>query len=114
MHRLVPAPLALAILLAGCGSPTPAPAPSPTAAALAGDAAKVAALSDKQRAGVLLRAVRDAGQDCQQVVAQSRASAAGSPATWIATCQDQHRWVVSIAPDGTATVTDANAVARLH
>ena len=105
-------PLAAAALLAGCGSPTPAPAPTPTATAATGDTARVAALPPNLRAGVLLRAIRDAGQDCQQVVDQAQAPTDAGPPAWVATCQDKHRWVVSIAADGTATVIDANDVAR--
>lgn len=110
MRILAPAALLVCTLVAACGSPTPAPAPSPTATAATGDAARVTALAPPLRAGVLLRAIRDAGQDCQQVVAQAQLK----PAVWIATCQDKRRWVVTIGPNGNATVADANDVARMH
>jgi hypothetical protein len=107
-------PLLIASSLAGCGSPSPAPTPSPTSTAATGDTARIASLSPALRAGVLLRAIRDAGQDCQQVIAQAKAPVAGKPPAWVATCQDKHRWVVTIEPDGTANVIDADDVARLH
>lgn len=102
-------PLILPILVAGCHQPAPAPAPaaSPTAG---GYAAKIAGLPDTLRAGVMLRAIRDAGQDCQRVIGSEPASGATPPA-WIATCDDKHRWVVSIADDGTATVIDGKDAA---
>lgn len=112
---IIPAAVALALpasLLAACGSPEPQPAPSPTATVPTGQAATVAALPPRQRAGVLLRAIRDAGQDCQQVVDQASTRAPGRPPVWVATCQDRHRWVVAIAADGTATVTDADDLAK--
>ena len=97
----------LPLLLAACGQPTPVPAPTATAAAANGYASKVAALSPRLRAGVLLRAVRDAGQDCQSVGDQKQVA----PAAWLATCDGQRRWVVAIGGDGTATVVDAKDVA---
>lgn len=104
-------PLAL-VPLAACGGPAaPAPAPTHTAAA-SGYVAKVTALPDKQRAGVLLRAIRDAGRDCQAVVAQVPAGTQGTSGAWVATCDDKAHWVVQIADDGTATVADAREVER--
>jgi hypothetical protein len=105
-------PLAVPLLLAGCGGGgTPAPAPTPTVSAN-GYVAKVRALSDKQRAGVLLRAIRDAGRDCQAVVAQTPAGTQGASASWVATCDNQAHWVVQIGDDGAANVADAQEVAR--
>ena len=70
-------------------------------------AAKVAALSPGQRDGVLLRAIRDAGRDCQQVAKSQRIDpVAGAPA-WAATCNDGGVWVVALNPGGIATVTNA-------
>ncbi len=97
-------------LLAGCDGP--APAPRPTAAAAAGYAAKVAALSDTLRAGVLLRAIRDAGQPCQKVVSAQPAGRSGAFPAWAVTCDDHGQWVVAIADDGTAIVANARDLAR--
>ena len=110
MRLLLPAALLPALLLAGCGQPS-APAPAPTQTA-SGYVAKVRALSARQRDGVLLRAIRDAGRDCQGVIAQTPAETAGGSAAWLATCDDKVQWVVVIADDGTATVASARDVAR--
>lgn len=105
--------LALTGLIAACGSPGDAPAgdiaaPSPTAT---GEdyVARVRALPDTQRNGVLFRAIRDAGEACQQVTASAERDA-GGPATWTATCEDGRRWIVAIESDGDARV--AGPVAR--
>lgn len=101
----------LLVLLAACGQPAPSPAPTATVPAADSYGAKVAALPEKLRAGVLLRAIRDAGQNCQAVVTAVAAGNAGGPPAWVATCDDKRRWVVAIADDGTATVVDAKDLA---
>ncbi len=110
--RILPAlTLAPALLLAACGQPS---ATAPAASATPdpnGYAAKVAALSAPLRAGVMLRAIRDAGQQCQQVT-EAKAAPGASPPAWIATCTDGKQWVVGIADDGTASVTAGADIAR--
>lgn len=108
--------LPMLALLAACG-PAPDAAPATAAPDANGYAAKVAALPVRLRAGVLLRAIRDAGQDCQQVTEAERAPGQPIPqpagrAAWVATCDDHRQWVVVVADDGTATVADARDVAR--
>lgn len=98
-------------LLAACGGPAPSPTPSATATATGGYVAQVKALSPRLRAGVLLRAIRDAERPCQGVTGETTATATGG-AAWVATCDDGGQWVVAIADDGTATVADARDVAR--
>ena len=106
-------PLAASLALAGCGGGGATPAPTPTATVSAnGYVAKVRALPERQRAGVLLRAIRDAERDCQSVTAQTPAGTQGANAAWVATCDGRTHWVVQIADDGTATVVDAQDVAR--
>ncbi|MFV0624484.1 hypothetical protein ACBY01_10800 [Sphingomonas sp. ac-8] len=98
---------ALALGLAACGG---SKAPEPTAADNAATAqatqeldAKVAALSEGQRNGVFIRAIRDAGVSCQGVTASERA--ADAKATWTATCSDGSRHIIAFTPDGMAKVT---------
>lgn len=105
MYRALP--LAFLAALAACDNATPAPSPTPAASASSDAAARVAALPAAQRDGVLFRAIRDAGhQGCQQVTGSERAGTT-APATWLATCDDGARWLVTIGADGTATVTGA-------
>lgn len=102
------------LVLAACGSgSTPAAVPTAGKTGAASDGgyvAKVKALAPKQRAGVLLRAIRDADRPCQGVVAE-QAVASASGTAWLATCDDQGHWVVAIADDGTATVANAQDLA---
>lgn len=105
---LLAAPLAL---LAACGSPDRTPETTGNAAAPATDyAQRVRALPEGQRTAVFLRAIRDAGRDCQTVTEATEVTAQGGPATWSALCDNGARWVVAITPDGTATVVDQAAL----
>ncbi|MBI0475078.1 hypothetical protein D9601_06860 [Sphingomonas sp. MA1305] len=103
------APMALALLASACNSTEPAPAGNQAAAAApkpGGFAAKVVALSEGQRQGVMLRAIRDAGHQCQGVAGTRRQPQGvnGLPA-WAATCEDGSNWLVSFGDDGMARVT---------
>ncbi|WP_125471528.1 MULTISPECIES: hypothetical protein [unclassified Sphingomonas] len=106
MAVLTPALLALA----GCGSAANGDAPGnsakPASVKPDGFASKVVALTEPQRQGVILRAIRDAGNDCQGVVGTRRQpdGVNGRPA-WAATCQNGSNWLVSFGDDGLARVT---------
>ena len=102
--------LLLSLALAGCDG-----ASAPTTAAAPADTAffnQVAALPEGQREGLLLRAIRDAGQNCQGVTATTRAGEPGGPPAWLATCTDKGQWLVVLKADGTAQVTNARDIAR--
>ena len=106
LSATVLAPLAL---IAGCGgSPGGNDAAATTNAAVpAGNtAAAIRDLPAGQRTAVLLRAIRDAGRECQGVTAATEVTANGSPPTWDATCEDGNQWIVALGADGTATVTN--------
>lgn len=108
--RLLPL---LAVALAACGSdPAPESQPSPTQSA--NPAALVAAMPAGQRHAVLFRAIRDAGRACQRVEGAEVAPAGTPPGSWLATCDDGARWLVTLTPDGTAIVSGgpSQAVAR--
>ena len=72
--------------------------------------ARIRSMPQGQRNAVFLRAIRDAKQPCQGVTELTEVTGTGGPATWVARCDDGGRWVVSIAPNGTATVTSQAAV----
>jgi hypothetical protein len=95
-----------AVALTACQQATaPAAKPSPTAT---GYIAKVQALPPAQRDGVLLRAIlAGGGPGCQGVAkTQPQPPHNGQP-IWIVTCTEGSQWLISLADDGTATVTGA-------
>lgn len=103
------AALAPLVLIAACGG-TPggntASDATNTAAPAGNTAATIRDLPAGQRTAVLLRAIRDAGRDCQGVTAATEVTANGSPPTWDATCEDGNQWIVAIGDNGIATVTN--------
>lgn len=64
-------------------------------------------LPDGQRAGVMLRAIRDARQPCQNVVEAPASSAPNATPVYLATCEDGAVYAVAIQDDGTAIVQPA-------
>ena len=94
----------LLLALGGCdgGSP-PAPAPTKQPAANAYKA-RIEALPAAQRDAVFLRAVRDAGHDCQGVIGSAyNGEHFGMPA-WAARCRDGRDWLIMLGRDGRAHV----------
>jgi hypothetical protein len=97
-------PLLTLALLAGCGEEQPVPTRAETAAALARQKARIDALPRGQRDAVLLRAIRDGGQDCQQVVGSAyNGEQFGRPA-WTARCADGRDWIIMVEANGRALV----------
>lgn len=105
-----------ALALAGCGGSenssanasgnetaanTAAPAPNSDAQN------QVRSLPDGQRNGVLLRAIRDAGQDCQQVEGSELIATSNNLPVYMATCRGGAVYAVAIRNDGTAQVQAA-------
>lgn len=90
---------ALLLSLAACdGAP---PEPQPTASpAINAYADRIAAMPEGERNAALIRAIRDSGQNCQQVVT----SVAADAGAWDARCDDGRPWRVTVGPDGDAAV----------
>ncbi|KQN19237.1 hypothetical protein ASE86_11995 [Sphingomonas sp. Leaf33] len=94
----------LALPLAACGGGEAPTANTATPAAAVTESefqAKVTALEPAARNGVFIRAIRDAGLNCQEVT-ESRKDK--KPGMWAARCADGTGYAVQILPDGTATV----------
>lgn len=105
MPRFVPPRpvlLCLILALAACDAADP---PAATNAAAANPYAdRIAALTPGQRNGVLIRAIRDADRQCQQVTASTAAGLVEGKPAWTATCDDRTPFLVAFGPDGIATV----------
>lgn len=104
----------LTIMIAACSSPEPVDnAAVANTATLSSDYAQtVRSLPQGQRDAVFLRAVRDAGQNCQEVTQATEVPATGAAPTWAVTCDRATRWVVAIGEGGIATVTPADALPK--
>ena len=101
----IPIIAALAVATAACGSSgqnNAVPAAAANAPEPAGN--QVAALSEGQRNAVFIRAIRDAGQDCQHVEYSTPAGRYQDMPVWRATCQGGGEWSIVIGADGTAQV----------
>lgn len=91
--------LAAALAASACNNRPPSPPATDTNAA-----AQVTALSEGQRRAVLLRAIRDAGLDCQGVTGAVPIAAAGTAPRWRARCTNGSEHLIAIDPDGTARI----------
>lgn len=100
-----------ALPLAACGQPASDQGNNIAAAAEgrpdADYAKRVESLTPQQLNGMLFRAVRDAGRDCQQVTSSQRQADVGGRPAWTAVCDERTTWLVVLGADGVATVTAA-------
>lgn len=65
---------------------------------------RIDAMDDGQRNAVFIRAIRDAGRDCQNVQASTRQPDRNGQPVWTATCDGGRNWVIVIGADGIAQV----------
>ena len=101
----------LVLALAGCGGERRDEAARQPETNQGADVAnQLAALPEGQRNGVFIRAIRDAGEDCQHVIASSRAGEYQGMPVWSAQCDGGASWTIVVTRDGTAQlVNDAQA-----
>jgi len=101
-HRVAAA--AMPLLALGACEAEPARAPAVVAADGAYKA-RIDALAPGQRNAVFLRAVRDAGQDCQNVAGSAYGGEQYGMPSWVARCADGRDWLVMVDKGGTAHVS---------
>ncbi len=107
MRALLLANVAIfAVLLAGCREEPASETNVPAAAAGNDFANQVAALPEGQRNGVFIRAIRDAGEDCQHVETSVRAGEYEGNPVWSAQCEGGTSWSIVVMPDGTAQLVN--------
>jgi hypothetical protein len=97
-----------ALLLAGCGGGAPEPANQVERVSPEEAGNQIAALSEGQRNAVFIRALQDAGEDCQHVESSAPAGEHQGFPVWSARCSDGGNWTIVITTDGTAVVLDAD------
>ena len=105
--------VALALVLSGCQQPT---AENTAASSNRGSAkpadnylVRIAKLAPAQQQLVLFRAVRDAGQECQNITKTERLADVEGRALWRVTCRGGGQFAVTIGADGLANVTAPRA-----
>lgn len=69
--------------------------------------AEIRGMSPPLRRGTFLRAIRDAGQPCQEVRKEYETEPVGGQASWSAECENGAQWIVIVQRDGNAKVTNA-------
>lgn len=70
-----------------------------------GAIAQVEGLSEMQRNGVFLRAIRDSGIACQEVSGSEHIKLGNGAMGWRAKCENGNAHLIEILNDGTAKVT---------
>jgi hypothetical protein len=66
--------------------------------------AAVLALTDRQRNAMFIRALMDAGIECQQVTSSERLPDQDGKPLWRVNCSDKTAHMISVTPDGTANI----------
>ena len=105
--RTMMAILTGAALLAGCGGgsePAPTPAASQTPLVLSDTQKQIVDLPKRLQDGVMLRAIRDAGLECQTVTELTRVETRADRIRWRVVCDNTEPYVVEITPEGTAQI----------
>lgn len=95
--------IAMLAALTACDSGTPRGAAAPAAPKF-DYKARIDALAPPQRDALFLRAIRDAGHDCQQVLGSAYNGEQFEMPSWAARCSDARDWLIMLASDGRALV----------
>lgn len=119
MRKRIVLPALATLALAGCGpggegsganavtAPNAAEAEANAVGNTAGGDNALAAvlnMNDRQRNVVFIRALLDAGIECQSVTSSERLPDQDGKPLWRANCSDKRAHMISITPDGTANI----------
>lgn len=100
------ATLMLALLTVACGQPAQQQPANQVAPAVIGQ--RIAALAEGERNAVFIRAIRDAGMDCQQVTGSAPAALYRGMPVWTATCRGGGRWTLVVGPNEVVQILNAS------
>lgn len=73
----------------------------------------ILALPEPQRLALFANAIRDAGQDCQEVESAEAGGTYRSLPVWRATCRDGTTWTIVVGNDNVASVLNPNEAALI-
>ena len=109
---VTPAATSVALVACSSGAEPAGTAKMQEDASPAAMQARLEALPEGQRNGVFIRAIRDAGQECQHVERSERAGDHEGLPLWRAWCEGERSYTIVITQSGIARVI-ADADARL-
>lgn len=96
--------LALGLAPSGCGPAGVSNKAEQQPANASADGRGLDAMSEAEREGVLLRALRDGGHDCQEVVGAVRAGESQGVPLWRAVCRGGRSWIIAVTANGYAQI----------
>lgn len=99
--------LCAAALIAACDSGAPENDVQPIDVVQGDYQARLMAMQEGQRNAVFIRAIRDAGRDCQNVESSAFQGERNGQPVWTARCGDGQNWVIVIGRDGIAQVANS-------
>lgn len=99
--------LAAVLTLCACGGGTPDQKTKDIQVPEGDYQARLQAMSEAERNGVFIRAIRDAGLPCQHVQSSTFEGQTASAPTWRARCESGE-WFIVIGRDGVAQVGNAD------
>lgn len=110
--NLAAAVFVTALMLGGCERGTPETGTTSIQVPEGDYQARLEAMPEGQRNAVFIRALRDAGRDCQGVVSSAYQGPLQNRPTWTARCDDGVGWVIIIGKDGIAEVVNLGEAER--
>ena len=113
MKALIAWPCAAAALLAGCERGAPEADATDIEVPRGAYQARLEAMDPAQRDATFLRAIRDAGRDCQNVEGSAAAGTINGAPAWTATCENGVQWTIAIGGDGIAQVMSTAEIEAL-
>lgn len=98
---------ALAVSLGACGGGTPAENVQQIEVPEGEYEQRLRDMPEGQRNATFIRAIRDAGRECQNVTSSSYVGETNGAPTWTATCERGQQWTIMLGRDGIVQIVDS-------
>lgn len=97
-------PLSALMLLVACDGGAPQQETADITVPEGNTQARLETMPEAQRNAVFIRAIRDAGRECQHVQSSAESGEINNAPAWTATCDNGVQWTIAIGRDGVAQV----------